>query len=72
MDVIELLKQCPIQYLIEIATDNNHNYYIKTLHMCVALPFLINNNNDYNLCTKENCDYETLIKANGQKKVNWP
>lgn len=52
--------------------DNNHNHYMKTSHMCVALADFMNIDNNYNLRAKEDRNYETSIEANSQKKVNWP
>lgn len=65
---MELLKQCPIQCLIQIATDDDHGHHMKTIHVYVTLSNSINNDDDY----KENCDYKTLIETNDQRKVNWP
>ena len=71
MDAIKLLKWYPIQYLIYIETSNNHSHHMKISHIYVSLPNLKDNDNNYGLYIKKDCNYKTLIKTNSQRKINW-
>lgn len=61
---MKLLKQYLIQCLIQKTIDDNHNYYPKIFYIYVFWFDLENNNNNYNLYTKVDCNNKISIKTN--------